>query len=200
MSKKRKCLIFFAVLLLLSVVWTWRYFSMNAYYDSISTITSEIYEMQEEVPFSSDWIQMDMSADGYWLTVNGFEIVNYEDYLAASGFSVDNPYPPEKLALVHITLKNINSTAKGVMLTEIQLRGVDSIMGMDWDILTAANPILDGNYGICLPAETECDLILPYDLNRANFGSITWYNLEEYAFFLRLTIWPTEKNIALGHK
>lgn len=199
MSKKRKCLFLSAVFLLLSVVWTWRYFSMNAYYDNISTITSEIYEMHEEVPFSSDWIQMNMSADGYSLTVNRFEIVEYEDYLEAFGFSVDNPYPPEKLALVHVTLHNKNSDAEGVMLTELQLGGIDSIMGMDWDILTEANPILERNFGICLPVETECNLILPYDLYSANFGSATWRNIEEYNFLLRLTIWPTEKKIALKY-
>lgn len=197
MSKKKKCFFASVIFLALATVWTWRYYTLNEYYDSISNINTEVYDMHEEVPFGDDWIQMDMRADGYYLKANEFEIVDYNEYLRDSSISVSSPYPPEKLALVHVTLYNKDSDAVGVMLTELQLGGVDSIAGMDWDILTAANPILEGNYGICLPADTECELVLPYDLNKANFGSSTWKNIDEYDFYLRLTIWPAEKKILL---
>ncbi len=197
MSKRKTWIIGCAVFLLLAAAWSWRYVTMNAYYDSISLVKKETYAMHETVPFGKDWLQ-DACADGYEIEAKGFEIVDYEPFLQSAGLPEDiNLFPPEKLALVHVTLYNRDSNAEGVMLIDLLLKGVDSIAGMDWDILTALNPILEGNYGICLPIGTECDLILPYDLFRSNFGSSTWRNIKEYDFSLAVTIWPTEKRIRL---
>lgn len=57
------------------------------------------------------------------------------------------------MALVHITLFNDNSVAECVMLSEFKLHGVDNYVGLDWDILTAANPVLQGIMGLVYPRE-----------------------------------------------
>ena len=194
--KKLFASLLIAVVILFSLFWVWRYVTLNEYYDSICNIDKTVYYSGEIVPFGEDRIGGYNQADGYSIRVNSFSMVDYISYIKDSEISVDNQFAsPEKIALVYITLINDNSDAEGVMLTDLQLHGIDNYIGMDWDLLYEINPILQGNPGICLPHNTEVDLILPFDVYRSYFGSRTWRQLDDYTWYLRITSWPTQKDI-----
>lgn len=125
-----------------------------------------------------------------------FEILNTEEYVQSLNLEADEYRSlGEKTALVYITLFNQNSDAQGVMLTDFSLRGIDNIVSMDRDLLTASNPVLQGNYGISLSPGTSYNLILPYTLQEEYFSRWTWNNIEKYDMYLRVTVAPTEKVI-----
>lgn len=196
MKSKTKLLIFCTCVFLLVVVWIWRYTSLNDYYQTISNQRTVYYALGEKVPFSSDYIDKDLCANGYWIQVNKFEILSYEDYAS----TLSTPLKmygatPEKIALVYITLYNENSTADGVMLTELTLHGIDSYAGMNWDALLASNSILEGSFGVQLASGSYCNLVLPFNLFSSSFSSHTWEHINEYDFFLRITAFPTAKDL-----
>lgn len=189
----RIILIVFTVALLAGA-WLWRYISFNQFYDDLDQKgKTTIYEIGSTVSFGDNWIQHNCHALGYYLRVDRFEIVDYEEFLSEhKGIESTNPYIPEKLAIAYVTLSKEKSEDLGVMLTELKLHGIDQVVGMDWELLLKLNPILEGNYGIALLDDSECKLILPFDLYQDYFSAYTWNNIEEYEMYLRMTIWPEE--------
>lgn len=192
--KKRKCWIISLTVCLLLGLWLWRYISLNDYYDKISDQTRRIYPAGEIVPFGEDFIDKDLCVNGYALRVDKFEIVDGKSYIDSLEEKAYGSIP-DKIALVYITLFNENSDAPGVMLPTLRLYGVDQYASMNWNLLDASNPVLKGNQGIRLSAGTEYSLVLPYNLFRNEYGTSTWKNINDYAFFLRITNFPTEKDI-----
>lgn len=193
---KKKHIAVLMVILLLVVGWTFRYVTMNTYYDSLTTNSKEIYMIGDVVPFEDDMGEMWVNLNGYTVKVERFEILNTEAYIQSLNLEA-NEYLSlgEKVALVYITLSNENSDAEGVMLTDFSLRGIDNIVNMDWDLLAASNPVLQGNFGISLSPGTDYNLILPYTLQEEYFSTWTWNHIENYNMYLRMTISPTEKVI-----
>ncbi len=188
-------------LAVLAGLWTWRYVTMNAWYDSFAQDEEvEYHQMAERLAFGKNRLSSGKTADGYFIRVNSFEIVNYQDFMAdwTPPEDFEPLFRPDKLALVRITLFNEDSDAEGVMLTELGLHGDDAYAGMDSNLLTALNPVLEGAYGICLPKGTEYDLVLPYDLFADNLSGWTWRNIETYPWFLHVTGWPKELDVALN--
>lgn len=196
MKKRTKNWIICAVILLLAVVWVWRYMTLNAYYESISLLEEkQRYAIGDIVPYESDRSGSGAILDGYSLRVNSMEMMDYDDYLASVSYPTEDLRThPDKVALVQVTLFNENSDAEGIMLTELQLHGIDQYFSMDWDLLVKENPILEENYGIRLPYDSECELTLPFSFFQMHF-SAGWDDLESYDLYLHLTTWPTEKDI-----
>lgn len=193
---KRKHMALLTVALLLLAGWTFRYATMNAYYDSLTTNSKEIYSIGDIVPFENDMGEMRVNLNGYAVKVEHFEILDTQEYIQSLGRKANEfSIAGEKVALVYMTLSNANSDAEGVMLTDFRLRGIDNIMNMDRDLLAAANPVLQGNYGIRLSPGTTNDLVLPYILQGKYFGAWTWKHIENYKMYLVMTVSPTEKVI-----
>lgn len=198
MKTKFKIFLCVVIVILVTTVWCVRYVSLNSYYASVSNNSRAVYQLGEIVSFGEDYINKDMSIPGYSIKVNRFEIQQFDEYTKALGINQDDIYSkPKKLALVHITLFNDNSVAEGVMLSEFKLHGVDNYVGLDWDILTAVNPVLQGSYGISLSPGTQYDITLPFDLYEEHFGADTWKSINEYQLFLHITAYPVEKDIKL---
>ncbi len=194
--KAKRFVLILAAAIVLSALWGWRYVSLNRYYQSLSDRTRQVYPAGEFVSFGTDWVTKDITANGYSVRIDDFRILDYEDYIATLDSSYEEPYgKPDKLALVYITLRNDNSTEEGVMLTDLKLHGIDNYVGMNWDILVMANPVLSGYYGINIAVGKEYQLILPFDLDKEFFGSDTWRDIEGYMFYLHITAYPAEKDI-----
>lgn len=193
---KRKHIIVLTLALLLVAVWTWRYVTMNAYYDSLVTTQKETYRIGDMVPFEDDLGEWKTNLNGYSVRVDKFEVQDFDAYAKSIDFKPDESYiPGERIALLYITLFNEDSDADGVMLTDFQLRGVDTIIYLDWDLLTAANPVLGEKYGMKLSPGTQCSIVLPHKLEKDFFGSWTWNHFGDYKLYFRVTVHPTEKII-----
>lgn len=192
---KRRYIVLVIVLFLIAAGWIWRYNSLNKYYEDISADSEEvIYDIGDVVPFEDDRMEGWKQANGYSLKVERFEIVDSQDFINTVGFIPNDDYfPCEKIAVAYITLYNEDSDADGIMLTELSMRGIDQVLNLNWDLLLAANPVLEGNMGIKLAHNSECSLILPFSLFEKYYSAITWKNIDTYELFLELTIYPTEK-------
>lgn len=194
---KKRYIVLVITLLLVAAGWIWRYNSLNKYYKDISADTKKvIYDIGDVVPFEDDRMEGWKQANGYSLKVDRFEIVDSQDFIDMVGFIPNDAYfPCEKIAVVYITLFNEESDAAGIMLTELSLYGIDQVLNLNWDLLLAANPILEGNMGIKLAHNSECSLILPFSLFEKYFSGATWNNIDDYELFLELTIYPAQKKV-----
>lgn len=193
---KRKHIIVLILALVLIAGWTWRYVTMNAYYDSLVIAEKETYQIGDVVPFGDDLGGWTTNLNGYSLRVDKFEVQDFDTYAESINFKPDEYYiPGERVALLYVTLFNEDSDAEGVMLTDFQLRGVDTTIYLDWDMLLAANPVLGENYGIQLLHGTEYSVVLPYKVQEDLFTAWTWNHFDDYDLFFRLTSHPTEKII-----
>ena len=193
--KDKQRLFFILIIVILSACFI-RYRYVNKYYNQFTNQTTEYYLPGEWVNFDSDYIDYGLCVPGYQIRVDSFEIAETEKFL--NRFNIDSELSytlPEKLAVVTITLRNENSAADGIMLSELALHGYDSIAYLDWNLLTDANPILEGNLGIQLSVGQEYTIILPYKLLQQYYSKSTWSNIEDYTFFLRITEYPTAKDI-----
>ncbi len=192
---KKRSIIVGILIVLLCAAWAWRYTTLNHVYKNLCA-QKELHEIGDVVPFGQDYIG-GACIDGYSLRVDQFDIVDFGEYISSSDLVDVDDYPshPEKLALTYITLFNGSSDAEGVMLTDLALHGVDNYVGLDWELLTKLNLVLQGNFGIHLSPNTEYQLVLPFDLQKAFFGSDTWRHLDKYSMYLHMTSFPMEKDI-----
>lgn len=199
MKKVLRLILIATVLVLLAVGWTWRYVTLNNYYNDLDNRDYQLYQAGDLVPFEDDGNDMDTDLNGYYIRVDGYEIRDYQDYLEDTAISLpESDTAPDKLALITVTLVNETCAPNPIMATDMMLRGVDSVMPMDWDVLVQANPILGGNTGIALNPGTECHLILPYGLRKDRFDGSTWRNINKYKLFLQVTNSLTTKEIQVN--
>ena len=196
--KKRIALIGLSIAIM--VAWVWRYISINQFYDEHTTKTIAYYTIEDEVPFGTDYLALHESADGYYIQVESFEIVDFVTCCEDYEVSLDSRQVaiPDKLVLVHITLRNEYSNDQGINLSNFSLYGIDSNPPLDYDLLRQINSILsDGSWGISLPHNSEYQVTLPYMLFREYYKTSTWNNIHDYTFYLQVTAFPTVKCIQL---
>lgn len=201
LTKKKK--IFLIILFFATVaVWGWRYLTVNKFYQEHTTKTISFYSMEDEVPFGSDFLALHESAEGCYVQVENFEIVDFTEYTQNQKISLDSRQVemPDKLVLVHITLRNKGNDNQDINLSHFALFGIDSNPPMDYDLLCQINPLLsDGIWEITLSQKGEYQITLPYMLFKQYYKNSTWSNLDNYTFYLQCTSIPTVKCIRMGN-
>lgn len=196
---KKKPGILICAIVVLTGLWFWRYTSLNAYYDSINTVVEKVYQVGEIVPFEDDYTSDQTTVDGYSIRVDGMEILEIDEFCQRTGMTTEDMIgAPDRVALVTITLFNAHNEEDTVTLLDFGLHGIDSVAGMNWSLLTALNPVLEGHYSVRIREGSQYQFVLPYNLRQNSFGSNTWNNMDGYEWFLRVTAWPTEKDIAIN--
>ena len=196
---KKKNVIMLIIILTLLLGWIWRYISLNDYYTNLSNQTRCEFKSNCKVYFEDDYIDKDLSANGYWIRVDNFEILDTSVYIQRDDLKLPDDFvEPDKIALVYVTLCNENSDSPGVMLTELLLHGLDSYSNINWELLFAANQGLNYSPGIKLSLGREYSIVLPYNLKEDLFSQNDWNSIYDYEFFLRITFFPTAKDIKVN--
>ena len=191
---KRKWIIRMVVIVILAGLWIWRFCSLNAYWDSVSTMKGQkVYQMGEIVPIGPDKYAI---LNGYSIRADSMEIITIDEYMEKFHITKDDLSDRErdKIILVYVTLFNSDCDEAGVTLTNINMHGIDSYIGLDYELLRVSNPVLEGNIGIHLPHDSEYKLILPYNIYQ-NMLLADWNHLDACKFFLHITSSPVEKDI-----
>ena len=185
-----------AILLVCSAFWAWRYVEVNAYYNhEYPECREESFSMGDEVTLIADRIDDTTNVEGYSIRVDQFEILTQEEVKQRCPESQKIVWQDDdKFALVSVTLSNTASDG-GIMLTDFFLHTQDSLMVMDYDLLSMMNPILAGNYGIILSPEKQCQLVLPFRLIASLFRTTSWNHLDQCVFLLRINELQTVKEI-----
>lgn len=186
-----------AAVLVLASAWYRRYDGINRYYQDYAGLGYESCELGETLCFGDDYIDTGLGASGYSIAAEGFKVVEYEDFAKELGYTETMIEPPERLAIVEVALKNDGSTDPGVMLPELTLHGLDFYTDMNLGLLVELNPVLEGNYGISLPDNSECRLTLQYNLRESQLSRNAWNRLDELPMLLQVTAYPTTKEIVL---
>ena len=199
MKKWVRWTIVLSVVALLAGAWTWRYVTMNRYYDDLDNSGYALYHIGDVVPFGIDGNDKSTDLNGYHFRVDGYEILPYQTYLDKIGAELPlRPDDPDRLVLVYATLINEDCAPNLVMLPPLTLRGVDSAFMMDMDVLRAANPWLGSNAGLALDPGTEQALVLPYEVHDDSLRTQTLASLDEYEMYLQVTSGLTRKEVLLS--
>lgn len=198
MKKSIKAILLCTAAFLLAGLWTWRYITLNQYFQSLSKNRIEEYTLGETVEFGTDLIADGVSAEGCTIQAERFEIVDYEPYLEGIGYTDDIAgRKPEKLVLVTIVLTCGDKPAD-IFLPEFRLHGVDTVVTMNDRLIAPVNGFPDYVNAIYLEPEKSYRLTLPYPLHSYLFGGDTWRNLDDYTFWFLATTCFTEKDIRLN--
>lgn len=190
MKKSTKRLLVICAILLLTAGWTWRYVSLNAFWKSTipDEYTETVCSIGETVTFGEDIFL----PDGYAMCVNQFATVDYDVYLEENQIVLDKEpsMPPDKLAIVNVTLSNVGEADKSISLLEFSLHGIDAYFSFSMELIAASNPILNGEVGVTLRPGESCDFILVYEIRDKYLSAYTWKNFESYDLYLRTTVYP----------
>lgn len=198
MKKQNKMILICAAALLLAAAWTWRYITLNRYYQSLSKMREEEYVLGDTVEFGMDFIEDGLSAEGCTIQAESFKIVDYEPYLEEIGYTDDSPgRKPEKLALVTVVL-TCGEKPADLFLPEFKIHGLDTLVTMNDRLISPINGFPNYANSIYLEPGKTYRLTLPYPLHSYLFGGDTWKNLEDYTFWFQATCYFTEKNIRLN--
>lgn len=195
MKKTTKWILITSIAILLVSVWTWRYVSLNEYWES--TIPKEysetVFSIGETVVFGEDIFL----PEGYALCVNSIDLQDYPEFLAENQITLENEQsrPPAKLALVNITLSNIGEKEEGISLLEFSLHGLDEYFSFNAELLAAINPVLQGNVGIILRPGESYDFVLVYEIRDEYLSHYTREHFDTYELYLTTTVYPSKQEI-----
>lgn len=194
---KKKC--FILALLICSALWVWQYAAVNTYYNrEFPELRLERFSLGEDVNLLANSVDGGANVEGYSVRVDHLDILTQAEVMQRWPESQLITYQAsDRLALVSITLSNTVSNG-GIMLTDFLLCTQDVPTSMDYDLLSIMNPILAGNYGIILPYNAECQLILPFRLIASLFRASAWEHIDQYMFFLRVNDTQAVKEIQIG--
>ena len=196
--QNKKGLYIILVILFLAGLWLVRFYSLNNYYSQYTDKSYKQYPSNEWIEFGDDYLDYGVNAKGYLIRIDDFKIIDGKEFVDQIDYCASMSQTiPDKMAIITISLYNKESTCEGVLLTELSLHGYDSMAHLDWNMLDALNPILDGNVGIHLDAGDQCSIVLPYELTEDYYKKSVWENIEYYCFYLRVTEFPMEKDILL---
>lgn len=189
------------IVLLVFVAWLVEVIWVNHYYKQ-NTVQSKtvFYEMGESVPFEDDMYTAKMYGEGYFLTINSAEVVDYQSYLTENGYTgkeYDGILEDRKILLVYATLSVTESDAEYIVLNEFTCRTKDMQFYQEWNLLKQINPILENEYvAIQLRDGTSCDLVFPFILYEWSLGS-DFNHPERMPLYFNVTVNPTQKRVKL---
>lgn len=195
-GKRKRNLIIAGIILILALLWTWRYISLNRYWRTVGDVPEKkVYSKGEVVPFEKDILDKYTDLDGYSISVDEFIIMDFPDFLEKHDIREEDlkERAREKIGAVYITLYN-DTCDDHINLNYLCMHGIDTYIPMDWELLSAANPILEGSNGIHIPHHTKCELILPFSVKK-EFLYSDWGKLDQCKLYLHITALPTEKDI-----
>lgn len=207
--KKRGILLI--VVILLAIVSVVRITSING---KEKNIVQEYYKMGEEVEIGKNIFLDDIeNADGYTITVESAELLDYVEYLekydiekemADSIFGEEtNVSFPEKIVDVMIKVKNTNTEddyEKGIVVYGYLLADKDCRLKITLDLFYLANPTVTSSiFG--LRAGTEKEFSVPFYFHtKDKVDPISEKRVLNGNFSLAVSLYPVQKNIQINVK
>ncbi len=196
-----KHVVLLVVAICLAFFWMTQYKQVNDFYKE-HTVKNEIFfPVNSNVKFDDDFLTLSESAEGHEICVNKVEIVDYSDVETDWQITDERvSTPPDRLILIHVTLRNINGPVSNIDLSNFSLFGKDSNPQIDYELLCKLNPAMqpDSLY-VSIPQRTGQSFILPYMLFRENYRLSVWRTMGNYPFYLRITAFPNTKFICLNN-
>ena len=196
MKKFLKIFLPCCIILIVSALWGFRFYSLNS---EVEIPNIEWHSMGESVPYEDDFFhRADESREGYAITVQSATLMSYEEYVKAHGETIDyigeDQVKPTYVYDLEVNIQNHNTVddpAKGIDLVNTRLLASNDSMQVNDRLFALVYPKLDGQLGFCLQPNSALTLHLPYVTYEKN----TKDKLLKKDWSLLLSLYPTEKRI-----
>jgi hypothetical protein len=188
-------------MILILIMWGIRVYKLNTYYWHKDSVEELYYSMDEYVEFGNNYF-MGNYVDGYSVKADTYQIMDTVDFLNACGVDADayreSVYVmPERVCVVSITVRNEESTAEGIVLSDIRLCGIDYYVFNDIDFFAMANPELGYNAAVTMKSHSEHSVNLVYGLFEQDFTKWNWNHMNRMRMMLLTTGAPQMQYIVL---
>lgn len=193
--KKR---IFYLIVIVIAIaIWISRYININAYWESTipENYKTTTYSMDEVVHLGDNFMRYGIKANGCSLVVTDFEIIEYDKYLLRAVPLIETSYPPEKLIIVDLLLRNNGTAANKIDLGAFLLHGIDQVFLSNNELIAQMNPILNNSTEILLSPDAEQRLLLFFNIREHNLSKVTFNNIDNYDMNLMVTVYPERKEV-----
>lgn len=193
--KKR---IFYLIVIVIAIaIWISRYININTYWESTipENYKTTTYSMDEVVHLGDNFMRYGIKANGCSLVVTDFEIVEYDKYLLRAVPLIEISYPPEKLIIVDLLLRNNGTAANKIDLGAFLLHGIDQVFLSNNELIAQMNPILNNSTEILLSPDAEQRLLLYFNIREHNLSKVTFNNIDNYDMNLMVTVYPERKEV-----
>lgn len=196
--KHWKKLIIGCMVLVLLILWGVRVYSLNDYYWKKDSIEVLHYPPGQYVEFGNNYFRGNY-IDGYSIKVDSYKIEDIDEFLGTYNKSRDDYEEdmPERVCQVEVTIRNEDSEAPGIALSDISLCGIDYYSTFNFELFGLANPDLGMNMNIYLDPHSEYTVRLVFPLWRERFTRNNWNNMDKLNMMLLLTSFPQMQYIVL---
>lgn len=189
-----KLIVFAVIFALLGSVYVYRVKKVNEILPKTETIS---YKVGDTIDFGED-IMINYPMTGYSIRVNDSNVLTYEAFIKKYNAKDEYTFVPDKIYEVNVTLNNEDAEDDiGISLYEFYLQKNGALSSVDTNMLSIANPKLDGVADIALVKNSSFDITLTFGLYDYQFDKHTWENLEDYGLNLVVTLYPTKKVVSL---
>ena len=186
--------------ILLSFLWGLRVWKVNKSYPDIPQKT---YKAGEWVNLSGSQMEENDNRDGYYLRIDGKNILSTDEYLnlyaeVSEKTEYDelvknqNLWKPDKVYLLTVTLKNESiheSTERGINWSFFYLYEKNRVLDFEPELYGFANRSAEGSPALSLKPGTEKKFYLPYGVYEERMEKDI-RDLEELPFQLIVSLWP----------
>ncbi len=201
MKKLMRCGIPAALAALCLTAWGVRVYQLNAGIEKLQTVR---YAMGEQVEFGDDYYyHPSESLAGYDITVQSATLMSYRDFVEAHGETVD--YMPEEsrpyyvydiVVLLHNKNTEANQTA-GISFIDMALETTDDFVQVNNDLFALLYPDLEGAMGYALRPDSSAIMHMPYAFGHPSGKKWAYEEILSKNWYLRLSLYPTKKLIAV---
>lgn len=145
--KGKKKVIWLLLVVILASLWIIRYITLNRYFAENEAFASQpvTYRLGEEFPMGKNQIAADITANGYVVTVDSFEILSSTEARERYSLTEEEVYSEydiddsNSLLIVTMTVKNDGNEEDGLPLDYFSLYGLNWYAGMSYGWTLAMN-------------------------------------------------------------
>lgn len=203
---KRSKIIILSVILVLLVLWCFRYYQLNDGKLVKHKYKEEQYKVNEKVEYGDDVVYgKDDKSPGYAITFINRRVVDCKKYLQEINKNEEDfeIKLPEKVMEVTVNISNESNDdlSQGVDFYPIWLIGRDWYETYSAEFTAYANEIYKDNpdqaFGIQVKKGKSYKIKIIYPLAKADFSTNTWKNINEELMWLTITCRPKRKLICI---
>ena len=192
------------IILLLTCLWAYRYYTFNAEIAEIYTPHRTYYTVNDAVEYTNNIINLH-TYKGCSIILKRAKLVDKECFLRqfniAQIYERDDYANSSKICLLELEFINNSTQNVSFDIGDLVLCGNDKILNLS-EFTADINPQLDleNSSRITVLKSGAMSFLMPFVLTNDGFSPKEWNRAEEYQLFLYITQFPEERIICINYE